>query len=118
MSLNEAIGPKETALYLNLIALITICLTIIPGVALAARPFYEGKTIRLIVGYSAGGGSDLYSRLLARHMGKHIPGDPKIIVEKGTPGFSVGKLEHKLGIRASSTAELVFEDCLYQKKTD
>ena len=33
------------------------------------------------------------------------------IVEKGTPGFSVGKLEHKLGIRASSTAELVFENC-------
>ena len=33
------------------------------------------------------------------------------IVEKGSPGFSVGKLEHKLGIRASSTAELVFEDC-------
>ncbi|MFC1977309.1 acyl-CoA dehydrogenase [Chloroflexota bacterium] len=33
------------------------------------------------------------------------------IVERGTPGFSVGKLEHKLGIRASSTAELVFEDC-------
>jgi len=32
-------------------------------------------------------------------------------VEKGTPGFSVGKLEHKLGIRASSTAELIFEDC-------
>ncbi|MFC2002640.1 acyl-CoA dehydrogenase [Chloroflexota bacterium] len=32
-------------------------------------------------------------------------------VEKGTPGFSVGKLEHKLGIRASSTAELVFQDC-------
>ena len=33
------------------------------------------------------------------------------IVEKGTPGFSVGKLEHKLGIRASSTAELIFDDC-------
>ena len=33
------------------------------------------------------------------------------IVEKGTPGFSVGKCEHKLGIRASSTAELIFEDC-------
>ena len=33
------------------------------------------------------------------------------IVEKSTPGFSVGKLEHKLGIRASSTAELIFEDC-------
>ena len=33
------------------------------------------------------------------------------IVEKGTPGYSVGKLEHKLGIRGSSTAELIFEDC-------
>jgi len=33
------------------------------------------------------------------------------VVEKGTPGFSIGKLEHKLGIRGSSTAELVFEDC-------
>ncbi|MFC2035380.1 acyl-CoA dehydrogenase family protein [Chloroflexota bacterium] len=33
------------------------------------------------------------------------------IVEKGTPGFSVGKLEHKLGIRGSSTAELIFENC-------
>ena len=32
-------------------------------------------------------------------------------VEKGTPGFSVGKLEHKMGIRASSTTELVFQDC-------
>jgi len=34
-----------------------------------------------------------------------------LVVEKETPGFSVGKLEHKLGIRASSTAELLFEDC-------
>jgi len=33
------------------------------------------------------------------------------VVEKGTPGFSVGKVEHKLGIRASSTAELIFENC-------
>lgn len=33
------------------------------------------------------------------------------VVEKGTPGFSVGKLEHKLGIRASSTAELIFDNC-------
>ncbi len=38
-------------------------------------------------------------------------GVTSFIVEKGTPGFSVGKLEHKLGIRASSTAELLFENC-------
>jgi len=38
-------------------------------------------------------------------------GITSFVVEKGTSGFSVGKLEHKLGIRASSTAELIFEDC-------
>lgn len=38
------------------------------------------------------------------------------IVEKGTPGFKVGKLEHKLGIKATSTAELVFEDCEIPKE--
>jgi acyl-CoA dehydrogenase len=38
------------------------------------------------------------------------------IVEKGTPGFRVGRLEHKMGIRASETAELVFEDCRIPKE--
>ncbi len=38
-------------------------------------------------------------------------GITSFIAEKGTPGFSVGKLEHKLGIRGSSTAELIFENC-------
>lgn len=43
--------------------------------------FFRGKTIRIIVGAAAGGGYDTYSRTIARHMGKHIPGNPTIIVE-------------------------------------
>jgi tripartite-type tricarboxylate transporter receptor subunit TctC len=43
--------------------------------------FYQGKTIRLIVGTAAGGGFDTYSRVVARHMGRHIPGNPTIIVD-------------------------------------
>src|SRR5678810_1134394 len=46
--------------------------------------FYQGKTIRVIVGGSAGGGFDIYTRAMARHMGKHIPGNPAIIVENMT----------------------------------
>ena len=38
--------------------------------AYAAAPYYEGKTARIIVGFSAGGGFDTYSRLIARHLGK------------------------------------------------
>ena len=51
---------------------------------LCAAPFYEGKTLRVTVGFSAGGGFDLWARLVARHIGKHIPGKPTVIVENVT----------------------------------
>jgi tripartite-type tricarboxylate transporter receptor subunit TctC len=60
----------------------------------AATPFYEGKTIRLIVGFSAGGGFDTYSRLIARHLAKHIPGNPSIIVENMTGAASLVAANH------------------------
>lgn len=47
--------------------------------------FYKGKTIELHIGYSSGGGYDVYGRIVARHMGRHIPGKPQI-VPKNTPG--------------------------------
>jgi tripartite-type tricarboxylate transporter receptor subunit TctC len=46
-----------------------------------ADDFYAGKTIRVAVGFSAGGGYDTYARIVARHMGKHIPGNPGLVVE-------------------------------------
>src|SRR3989338_283450 len=62
-----------------------------PDASRAAAPFYEGKTMRIIVATSAGGGFDAYSRALARHMGKHIPGHPTIIVENMPgAGFIIG----------------------------
>lgn len=45
------------------------------------EPFYKGKTIRIIVGATPGGGFDTYSRAIARYMGKHIAGNPTVIVE-------------------------------------
>ena len=47
----------------------------------AADDFFRGKTIRIVVGASAGGGFDVYARAIARHMGKHIPGNPQVLVE-------------------------------------
>jgi tripartite-type tricarboxylate transporter receptor subunit TctC len=49
--------------------------------------FYRGKTVTISVGFSAGGGYDLHARMLARHMVKHLPGAPTIIV-KNSPGGS------------------------------
>jgi tripartite-type tricarboxylate transporter receptor subunit TctC len=47
----------------------------------SAEDFYHGKTIRFVVGFSAGGGFDTYTRTIARHIGKHVPGAPNTIVE-------------------------------------
>jgi tripartite-type tricarboxylate transporter receptor subunit TctC len=41
--------------------------------------FYKGRNVDLYIGYSAGGGYDIYARVLARHMGKHIPGNPTVV---------------------------------------
>lgn len=64
-----------------LLAVFSIVLALNIGPALAAGPFFEGKTLRIIVGYPPGGGYDAYARVIARHMGKHIPGKPTVIVE-------------------------------------
>ena len=57
-------------------------LVLLTGTAHAAtHDFYKGKTIRIVVGFAAGGGFDTYSRAISRHMSKQIPGNPSIIVE-------------------------------------
>jgi tripartite-type tricarboxylate transporter receptor subunit TctC len=55
----------------------------------SVEDFYKGKTINMIVGYSVGGGYDLYGRLVARHLGKHIPGHPTIVVQNMTGAGSL-----------------------------
>lgn len=62
------------------------------GALVSAAPaigaeLYEGKTVRIVVGFPAGGGFDIYARTIARHLGRHLPGQPVVIVEN-MPGAS------------------------------
>jgi tripartite-type tricarboxylate transporter receptor subunit TctC len=59
----------------------TAVLALAPTAATAQSPaeFYKGKNVELYIGYSVGGAYDLYARVLARHLGRHIPGNPTII---------------------------------------
>jgi len=66
------------------VALLTLC-PIAQAQAQNAAAFYKGKSVDLYIGYSAGGGYDVYARALARHMGRFIPGNPTI-VPKNMPG--------------------------------
>lgn len=64
------------------------------GAHAASDDFYKGRSIRIVVGFSAGGGFDTYARAIARHMGKHIPGNPNITVENMTGAGSLIAANH------------------------
>jgi tripartite-type tricarboxylate transporter receptor subunit TctC len=71
-----------------------LVLTLLPALGSAApaqdvAAFYAGKTIRLVVGVDVGSGYDINARLLARHMGAHIPGNPAFIVQNQPGAGSV-----------------------------
>jgi len=62
-------------------ALAVAIMSVLVAAARAQSPadFYKGKAVELYIGYSVGGGYDLYARTIARHLGKHIPGNPTVV---------------------------------------
>jgi len=70
-------------MYPQNLSLVSIVLTVVlwSAAGLAQAPYYAGKSVRFIVGQAPGGGYDTYVRTIARHISKHIPGNPSIIVE-------------------------------------
>ena len=80
--------------------IITACLG--GGSAFAAEPvpYYQGKQITVIVGNPAGGGYDVYARLLARHMPKHLPGQPAFIVQNMPGAGSINAAQHLANVAA------------------
>ena len=61
----------------------TACFALGAQAASAQSPadFYKGKTVQIVVGFGAGGGYDLYARALGRYLGKHLPGQPTVVVQ-------------------------------------
>jgi tripartite-type tricarboxylate transporter receptor subunit TctC len=57
--------------------------------AAGVEDFYKGRNVQVVIGYSVGGGYDAYARLLARYIGKHIPGTPSIVPQQMTGAGSI-----------------------------
>src|SRR3954452_15421528 len=55
-----------------------------PALAQSPADFYKGKTVDMVIGFSVGGGYDVYARSVARFMGDHIPGKPRIVPKNMT----------------------------------
>jgi tripartite-type tricarboxylate transporter receptor subunit TctC len=79
--------PVFAARLLLLLATSAACAVSTSKAAAQSETDFKGKTIRLIIGTSTGGGVDLYARLVAQHLGRHLPGEPTI-VPQNMPGAS------------------------------
>jgi tripartite-type tricarboxylate transporter receptor subunit TctC len=69
-----------------------------PASAQSVEEFYRGKTITVLVGFTAGGGYDLYARVLGRHIGRHIPGNPAIVVQNMPGAGSLKATQYVYGV--------------------
>jgi tripartite-type tricarboxylate transporter receptor subunit TctC len=79
---------------LGLTIVVMFSLAVPSLVSAASDEFYRGKVIRIVVGFSAGGGFDTYARSISRYMGKYIPGNPTILVENMTGAGSLIAANH------------------------
>ena len=74
-------GPGPIARLTLSFAILALGAVMSPAGAQGVADFYRGRNVTLVIGFSAGGGYDLYARLLSRHLGRHIPGQPNIVAQ-------------------------------------
>jgi tripartite-type tricarboxylate transporter receptor subunit TctC len=81
----------------------------VPSFAQSVSEFYRGRTVELVVGYLPGAGFDSFGRLLAQHMGRHIPGSPRLVVKNlpGAADLNATKHMYATAARDGSTIGLV-----------
>ncbi|MPZ39060.1 MAG: hypothetical protein GEU95_13540 [Rhizobiales bacterium] len=92
------------------------------SVAQSPADFYRGKTVEIVIGYSVGGGYDIYARLIARHLGKHIPGNPKVVPKnmEGAAGLRLANWLYQVAPRdgtviGATSRNIAFEPLIGNK---
>src|SRR6185295_8852430 len=97
-------GPRFIGL--ATVAGLTLALAAARADAQTVEEFYKGRNLTLIIGSGAGAGYDVYGRLLARHIAKHIPGQPRIVVQN-MPGAGGIKAANHLATIAVQDGSLI-----------
>ncbi len=81
-----------------------------PAIAQAPAPaFYAGKTVTLLIGFGSGGGNDIWARMVARHMGRHLPGNPNILPQNlpGAGGLLVANQLYNVSPKDGTVIALI-----------
>src|SRR5215475_3407450 len=81
------------------------------GLSAQADSFFARKTITISIGYTAGGSYDLYGRLVARHIGRHIPGQPTVVAQNmpGAGSLKAANYLYKLAPRDGTALGVMVE---------
>jgi tripartite-type tricarboxylate transporter receptor subunit TctC len=82
------------------VAVVSLTLLLLPPSAQAqsVEGFYRGKTLSMVIGYATGGSNDIYARTVARHIGKHIPGNPMVVPRNMPGGGSLVAANHAFNV--------------------
>jgi tripartite-type tricarboxylate transporter receptor subunit TctC len=80
--------------FIRILSAVFICACAAPLAAQTPEEFYGKKTVRMLVGFGPGTGNDLYMRVLARHLARHIPGHPLIVPENMPGAASLGMINY------------------------
>jgi len=83
----------------------------------AQEPFFARKTVTISIGYTAGGSYDLYGRLVARHLGKHIPGQPTVVAQNmpGTGSLKAAAYIYEVAPKDGTTLGVVVESAALEQ---
>ena len=87
-----------------------LCAALIPAVSFAQAPdFYKGRTVNIYIGFSPGGTYDLFGRLVARHIGKHIPGNPTVVANSmpGAGSFTLANFMYRIAPKDGTAMGIV-----------
>lgn len=94
---------------LKLISLLTLTFVLMglsSTVTVSAQEYYKGKTLTILIGFPPGGGSDVQGRIYQRHLGKHIPGNPKVVL-KHMPGAGSLKAQNFMYHKARTDGSII-----------
>jgi tripartite-type tricarboxylate transporter receptor subunit TctC len=90
-------------------AAIVLAMAVVAAPAQNVADFYKGKNVELYIGYSVGGGYDLWARVLARHIGHHIPGNPTVVVKnmEGAGSLRLANWLYRIGPKDGSVFGII-----------
>jgi tripartite-type tricarboxylate transporter receptor subunit TctC len=101
-----SIDRRHVAISVTVAAMLSAAAAVSGPAEVAVEAFYSGRQVNLIVGYGPGGGYDLTARLVARHIGRFIPGHPSVVVQNMVGAGSLRAANYLYGAAGREGGEL------------